>query len=147
MVFRFRPTRAGRVFVMVTAAWLIGGYGCSSTRLSTADMSKKLSGHVNDAGTRVINVTARRYAFDPNQIVVRQGETVQMTVTSQDVTHGMDIPDYGINRRLEPHKPVVITFVADKPGVHPFHCSVFCGWGHFGMKGNLIVLPAPQRTQ
>ena len=100
----------------------------------------KLSGSLIE-GERVVRVRARRFEFIPKEIIVRQGEKVRLEITSEDVTHGIEILSYGLNRRLEPGKTEVITFVADKPGRHHFHCSVNCGEGHDKMHGELIVLP------
>ncbi len=98
------------------------------------------SGKLAD-GVRVVQVTAQRYHFDPNPIVVRQGEKVRLEVTSQDVTHGFGLSDFGIDRELPPHKTQTIEFAADKPGRHMIHCTHFCGIGHLGMRADLVVLP------
>jgi cytochrome c oxidase subunit 2 len=38
---------------------------------------------------------------------------------------------------------VTVEFVADKAGTFTFSCSVYCGKGHRGMKGELVVSPRP----
>lgn len=93
-----------------------------------------------EEGVRVIKMAALQFEFEPSTIVVHQGETVRLEVTSEDVTHGMDIEGYDIDRTLEPGKTEVITFTAGKPGRHHFHCSVYCGKGHGDMHGELIVI-------
>ncbi|MFO8008744.1 MAG: cupredoxin domain-containing protein [Candidatus Brocadiia bacterium] len=97
------------------------------------------SGKVED-GVRVVQVAARQFEFDPDTIVVRQGEKVRLEVTSEDVTHGMGIEAYGIEERLPPGETQKIEFTADEPGTHHFHCTVYCGEGHGGMHGELMVL-------
>lgn len=92
--------------------------------------------------TVVIHMTAKRYEFNPSVINVKQGEHVRLIVTALDRTHGIKIPGYGINRRLNKGAPVTIEFTANKAGTFPFHCSVWCGFGHRRMKGKLIVKPA-----
>jgi cytochrome c oxidase subunit II len=94
------------------------------------------------AGTRAIDMSAKRFEFIPKRIVVQSGENVLLTITALDTAHGFSLDAYGINRTLEPNRPETISFTAGAPGVFPFHCSVFCGLGHFGMDGELIVLPA-----
>ena len=84
-------------------------------------------------------VTAKQFAFEPSTIEVNKGERVKLIVTSLDVPHGIVIPEYGINQKLDPNKPVAIEFTADKEGTFTILCSVFCGSGHSGMKGKLIV--------
>jgi nitrosocyanin len=91
-------------------------------------------------GVRVIEVAARKFEFDPATIVVRQGEKIRLEVTSEDVTHGIGIEAYNIDRKLDPGKMETIEFVADKVGTFHFHCSVYCGAGHDKMHGELVVL-------
>jgi|TARA_B100002003_G_C14092751_1_gene525583 cytochrome c oxidase subunit 2 len=85
------------------------------------------------------SMTARQWEFDPNTIIVNQGDTVKLTITSADVTHGFNLPDFGIRERLDPGKTVEIEFVADKKGTFTFACHIPCGRGHGGMSGKLIV--------
>jgi len=92
-----------------------------------------------DNGVRVIDAKAFRYDFDPNPIVVNQGERVKIVMTSTDVAHGFLLPDYNIDVPLSPGRPTTIEFVADKQGTFKFLCSVLCGSGHGSMKGKLIV--------
>ncbi len=90
---------------------------------------------------RVINMSAKKYQFDPQVITVNQGERVQLIVTALDRDHGIRIVGYNINRRLKKGVPTTIEFTANKPGTFSFRCSVFCGLGHRRMKGQLIVKP------
>ena len=84
-------------------------------------------------------ITAKRFQFEPSTIEVSKGDRVRLLVTSTDVPHGISITEYGINERLDPGKEVKIEFTADKEGTFTAFCSVFCGSGHGGMKGRLIV--------
>lgn len=86
-----------------------------------------------------IKVTAKQFAFEPSTIEVNKGDKVRLIVTSTDVPHGIAIPEYGINERLDPGKEVKIEFTADKQGTFTAFCSVFCGSGHSNMKGKIIV--------
>jgi cytochrome c oxidase subunit 2 len=117
--------------------------GCASgpKPLTEKDQQMSPSGQLT-AGVRVVKVEAKKYEFNPNPIVVRQGEKVRLEVTSTDVKHGLAISAYKIDRKLEPNKTEVIEFTADQSGSFPTHCSVFCGMGHMSMSGELVVLPA-----
>jgi cytochrome c oxidase subunit 2 len=86
-----------------------------------------------------IKVTARQFQFEPATIEVNKGDKVRLIVTSVDVPHGIAIPEYGINERLNPGTPVTIEFTAEKEGTFTSFCSVFCGSGHSNMKGKIIV--------
>lgn len=91
------------------------------------------------AEVKEFRMTAKQFAFEPSAIEVNKGDKVRLTVTSADVPHGIAIPEYGINERLDPGKPVTIEFTAVKQGTFTAYCSVFCGSGHSGMKGKIIV--------
>jgi cytochrome c oxidase subunit 2 len=86
-----------------------------------------------------IQMTAKKYEFDPNVITVKKGEHVKLIITALDHDHGFDLEAYGINQRLKKGEPTTIEFTADKAGTFEFKCSVFCGLGHRKMKGKLVV--------
>ena len=89
---------------------------------------------------RIVKMKARRFEFEPDRIVVKKDETVRLEVTSEDVTQGINIEGYDINRELKPDRTETINFTADKKGQFHFHCSVYCGKGHSDMHGELIVI-------
>ena len=103
----------------------------SATNDSSADLTKNQ--------IKEFKMTARQFSFEPDVIEVNKGDKVRLVVTSVDVPHGISIPDYGINRRLNPAAPVTIDFIADKQGTFTAYCSVACGPGHGSMKGRIIV--------
>ena len=84
-------------------------------------------------------MTAKQFQFEPSTIEVNKGDKVRLIVTSTDVPHGISIPEYGINERLDPGKPKTIEFTASKEGTFTAYCSVFCGSGHLSMKGRIVV--------
>lgn len=93
----------------------------------------------NNGDVKEFKITAKQFAFEPATIEVNKGDKVRLIVTSVDVPHGIAIPEYGINERLDPGKPKTIDFTADKQGTFTAFCSVFCGSGHSAMKGKVIV--------
>ncbi|MBI4457485.1 cupredoxin domain-containing protein [Candidatus Uhrbacteria bacterium] len=84
-------------------------------------------------------ITASTWKFEPAELRVKQGDKVRLTVTSVDVNHGFALPDFNVNLKLTPGQTVGAEFTADKKGTFPFFCDVFCGQGHTGMRGQLIV--------
>ena len=90
-------------------------------------------------GVAEFTLTAKQWEFVPAEIRVKKGQQVKLTITSADVTHGFSLPDFTINRNLEPGKATVIEFVPDRAGTFTFACSVLCGTGHPSMKGKLVV--------
>jgi plastocyanin len=47
---------------------------------------------------RVIEVTARRFAFDPSRVEVEQGERIRLVVRSSDGVHGVAIRKFRVKR-------------------------------------------------
>lgn len=84
-------------------------------------------------------ITAKQFSFEPNTITVNKGDKVRLKVKSTDVTHGIAIDEFNVNKRIEPGKTVDVEFVADKTGTFIFYCSVFCGNRHSEQIGKLIV--------
>lgn len=93
---------------------------------------------------RVIEVVAKRYAFEPSEIEVTEGERVRLVVRSGDGLHGIEIKQFRISKEIpRGTDPVVIEFTADAVGRFPILCSVYCGDGHGDMKGALVVTARP----
>jgi cytochrome c oxidase subunit 2 len=89
---------------------------------------------------RVIEVVAKRYAFEPSEIEITEGERVRLVVRSGDGPHGIEIEQFRISKEIpRGSDPVIIEFTADAVGRFPILCSVYCGDGHDDMKGALVV--------
>lgn len=85
------------------------------------------------------SLRAKEWEFIPAEIRVSQGDEVVLTITSEDVEHGFFLPEFKISETLTPGTPVTVKFTADKTGTFTFRCNVFCGTGHGGMTGTLVV--------
>lgn len=83
---------------------------------------------------RRIEITARRFAFDPDFITLKANETVLLVLKSADVSHGLRIRALGLNMKASKGKPSQILFTPQKVGDFIGHCSVFCGAKHGTMK-------------
>jgi len=93
-----------------------------------------------------IQVTARRYGFDPVTIQVNAGEPVRIVIRSKDGVHGFAIPTLKIDAQVpKSGDPVTVEFTAPPAGRYEIACSEFCGSGHSQMKGALISIE-PTRT-
>jgi plastocyanin len=90
-------------------------------------------------GIRTIDLKAYKFDFEPSRIVVNEGDNVRIRAYSTDVTHGIDIKGYEVNKKIPAKDTVSIAFTADKAGTYHFHCSVYCGSGHERMHGELVV--------
>ncbi len=88
---------------------------------------------------RVIEMTARRFQFEPNEIALKAGERVVLAIRSIDFMHGMNIPDLGVRKDLVPGQITRVELQPKAPGVIDFLCDNFCGDGHETMNGRFIV--------
>jgi cytochrome c oxidase subunit II len=88
---------------------------------------------------QTIEITAKDYEFIPETITVKEGTLLTLKVKSVEGTHGFQISAFGINEQLKEGNTVVIELYAAKKGEYNIKCSHFCGIGHFGMHGKLVV--------
>jgi len=91
------------------------------------------------AEPRVIQMTARRFAYEPNEIPLKVGERVVVAINSVDFVHGMNIPDLGKRLDLVPGRVTRLELQPKAPGVIDFVCDNFCGEGHEEMHGRFVV--------
>ena len=105
---------------------------------------------MEDGGTvedvKTINVVASRFNFEPASITVAQGDSVRLRLHSTDRTHGIAIKAFRVKALIpKTGETVTMEFVADQAGTFDFTCSEYCGTGHAGMKGGLVVLAREKR--
>jgi len=115
---------------------------CASVTTGTlARRPRALSQEVSATtpATREIQMTAKKYEFNPSVITVTKGERVKLIITATDRDHGFKLDAFRINQRLKKGEPTTVEFTADRAGEFPFQCSVVCGMGHHKMKGKLVV--------
>jgi cytochrome c oxidase subunit 2 len=82
---------------------------------------------------RKIDITAKRFGYEPAEITIKKGESVMLELTSQDVTHGLKFKEMNLNAKIEKKKTTELAFTPTEAGDFVGHCSVFCGSGHGGM--------------
>lgn len=99
-----------------------------------------------EAPVHEIKISAKKYEYSPGEIRVKQGEHVRLLITATDRKHGFEIKELGIKTELEKGKETVVEFTADKPGVFQIKCSSWCGFGHGGMRAELVVEPAEEAS-
>jgi cytochrome c oxidase subunit 2 len=96
---------------------------------------------------RVIEITAKRYAFEPAVVEVTQGEPIRLLVRSADGPHGIAIKELKIDKEVERGPdPVKIEFTAKDVGEFQMLCTVICGEGHLTMTGKLVVVARRQEA-
>ena len=87
-------------------------------------------GVAETAGPQHVEVTAKRFAFQPAEITVRKGQPVDLVVKSVDVAHGLRVRELNLDIKINKGATESVNFTPDKVGSFVGHCSVFCGSGH-----------------
>lgn len=87
----------------------------------------------------VVEISAKRFEFVPNQITLNQGETVVLRLTTQDVKHGFFMRELGIDALIEPGRATDVTVTPEAKGTFTIICDHFCGQGHSNMHMKVIV--------
>ena len=91
-------------------------------------------------------VSARKFRFtvsgtDAQEIRVTQDDLVKITLSAGDVPHSFTLPEYRIQKRVEPGRDVQFEFRAEKVGRFEFYCSLTNdNCREHGMVGALIVV-------
>ena len=124
-----RRTTATALFVVAIG---LGGATLGGALLAQAQTS-------NTNQEQVIKIVARRFAYTPNEIVLKKGQPAVLEFTSIDFVHGFKVPDLDIRADLPPGKVTRIRITPDKVGVYDFLCDNFCGSEHEEMSGRIIV--------
>lgn len=88
---------------------------------------------------QVIKITAKRFEYTPNEIRLKKGVAAILELTSLDRLHGFNCPDLEVRADISPGKVSRLRIVPQKAGIYEFHCDIFCGDGHEGMSGKIIV--------
>ncbi len=137
-----------RIFLLFAITTIFAGGSFSSAQTSAQQAP--------DQNVQVINVTAKKYSYTPAEIHVKRGTKVQLRITALDHEHGFKInvyPDGGNTKgseglvftspqdcwAIKKGQTITVEFVAKTAGSYPFKCCKFCGFGHMGMKGEVVV--------
>jgi hypothetical protein len=148
--------------MMMDGNMMMGGHMMGSGMMGQGMMSSQSSQTIpsmeevefyaeveNEGGEEAI-AFVELHRWDPNTIIVNQGDTVVLEITNpRKHAHTLSIPAFNVNSEmLEPREGAdTVTFVADTPGVFTFYCGLpynpdklYCDPDHNMMTGTLIVL-------
>lgn len=87
-----------------------------------------------------IEITAKRFSFDPEEITLKKGQPAVLIVKSIDVAHGLSFRELNLKLKVPKAGTAELRFTPEKTGDFVGHCAVFCGSGHGGMKLTLHVV-------
>jgi len=119
--------------------------GCKNKNLDTVSekniINSQIQNNTNQTKNlenkiREIKITAKRFEYSPNEIILQKGEKVKLIIDNIDFIHGLHFEDLP----GEPGDNYEYIFEANEIGEFEFHCNRFCGAGHSQMKGKIIVV-------
>lgn len=142
-----------KILLRISLLIAMAGITAASSFSSTSTVADQ---QTPDQNVQVITMTAKKYEYSPASVHVKKGTKVQLKITALDHQHGFKINVYpdGGNTKTAPGlaftapqdcwaipkgQTITIEFVANTSGTYPFKCCKFCGFGHMGMKGEIVV--------
>lgn len=75
-----------------------------------------------------------------NKMEVPVNRTVVLDLSSKDVIHSFSVPSLRLKQDIIPGREIRAWFRATKVGTYGIACTQLCGFGHYTMHGDLIVM-------
>ena len=119
---------------------IIGGVILNSqTKTSKKEVTRQTSVTPSqDVPAGFTLVKGYNFGFNPNTIMVKQGDSVKLRLVSDDSPHTFTIDELNVDQQFTFGKDADAVFTADKKGTFQFYCAV-PGHKKSGMIGTLIV--------
>ncbi len=86
-----------------------------------------------------IHYVAKMWVFEPMEVEIPVGSTVDIYLVSTDVQHGFDIVGKNVNLMAIPGTINYARVKFDEPGEYLIVCHEYCGIGHHAMRGKIVV--------
>ncbi|HEX8924192.1 MAG TPA: cupredoxin domain-containing protein [Terriglobales bacterium] len=86
-----------------------------------------------------ININAKRFSYQPNEITVKKGQPVTLVFHSQDVNHGFVSEEFHVRADIPKRSTAQVTFTPQEDGTFTGKCAHFCGAGHGQMQLTIHV--------
>jgi len=87
----------------------------------------------------VVEITAKRFAFSPEKITLKKGQTVKLRLHSEDVTHGFFLRPLKLDEEIPAGQTVEVTVTPQTAGTFTTICDHFCGANHGNMNMTIVV--------
>ncbi len=95
--------------------------------------------HASD-NPKVIEITAKKFEFTPNEITLKKGEPVILRLTTTDRVHGFMSKPLKFDTDIPPGKTTDVAVTPDTAGDFTVICDHYCGTGHGGMNMKVTVV-------
>jgi cytochrome c oxidase subunit 2 len=98
-----------------------------------------VAGSAQGPAPRVVEITAKKFEFAPNVVMLKKGEPVTLRLTSTDRAHGLLVKAFHVDLDVDGGESTEVTFTPAESGSFPAICDHYCGSGHGGMKMTFVV--------
>ncbi len=106
-------------------------------KINLASAIESASAAVNP---KVIEITAKKFEFTPNEITLKRGETVILRLTTTDRVHGFFSRPLKVDTDITPGRATDVAVTPDTAGDFTIICDHYCGTGHANMKMKATVV-------
>jgi cytochrome c oxidase subunit II len=89
---------------------------------------------------KVIEITAKKFEFTPNEITLKKGEPVILRLTTTDRVHGFMSKPLKVDTDIPAGKTTDVAVTPDTAGNFTVICDHYCGTGHGGMNMKVTVV-------
>jgi cytochrome c oxidase subunit 2 len=86
-----------------------------------------------------VHYVSQMWNFEPADLAVEPGSTVDIYLSTKDVTHGMQIVGTNVNLMAVPGAVNYARVKFDKPGDYLVVCNEYCGVAHHNMAARIHV--------
>src|SRR5262249_31466530 len=93
-----------------------------------------------------VRYVAKMWDFEPKEVTVPAGSTVDIYVSTPDVTHGLILLGTNLNLMVVPGVVNYARVKLDEARTYQLLCHEYCGTGHERMAANLRVVDAATFT-
>ena len=93
-----------------------------------------------DVNPKVIEITAKKFEFAPNEITLKKGQPVILRLTTADRVHGFFSKPLKFDTDIAVGKTTDVAITPDTAGDYTVICDHYCGTGHGGMKMKVTVV-------
>lgn len=133
--------------IIIVIALAVAGYTAfqtanqpaTNTNQSNQTNTETNTPSITNPEVKTFDIVGTPFAYAPNEIRVKKGDTVKINFTNNEGFHDLTIEGYDMKtKQLQAGQSETIEFVADKEGSFTYYCSV-PGHREKGMVGSLIV--------
>jgi len=89
---------------------------------------------------KVIEITAKKFEFTPNEITLKKGQPAILRLTSSDRVHGFFSKALKFDTDIPAGKTTDVAITPDTAGDFTIICDHYCGTGHGNMKMKATVV-------